>query len=69
MPRTKKADLYIAKESFWTETDEGPVFVQAGERIRDGHDLLRKYPQYFEPADTTVRYDVEQATAAPGETR
>lgn len=45
------------------------MFVNAGERVRAGHSLLREQGSFFEPVDTTVQYDVEQATAAPGERR
>jgi hypothetical protein len=69
MPRTKQPDLYVAKQSFWHELDGVPTFVAQGERVRHGHELLRACGDYFEPADTTVKYDVEQATAAPGERR
>lgn len=69
MPRPKKHDLYVVKESFHAQVAGEPLFVIKGERVRAGHDLLRLYPDYFEPADTHVQYDVEQATAAPGELR
>jgi hypothetical protein len=69
MPRPKQSDLYVARESFWCDLDGVPTLIQKGERIRSGHELLRRQSRYFEPADTHVTYDVEQATAAPGERR
>lgn len=41
--------------------------VRAGETVREGHPLLRSNPDKFEPF--TVTYEVEQATAGPGEKR
>lgn len=69
MPRTKSPEIYVAKHSFSCEIDGEQLFVNAGERVRSGHPLLRSQKDYFEPVDTTVHYDVEQATAAPGEKR
>lgn len=69
-PRSRnQADIYVAKTSFACELDGEPVQVTAGERIRVGHPLLRAQPGHFEPVDSTVHYDVEQATAGPGERR
>jgi hypothetical protein len=45
------------------------LFVTKGEKVRAGHPMLRTQGENFEPVDTTVHYDVEQATAAPGEKR
>jgi hypothetical protein len=61
--------IYVANTSFSCELNGDKVFVTAGERIREGHPLLRAQPGFFEPVDTSVKYDVEQATAAPGEQR
>jgi hypothetical protein len=70
VPRKRSAaDIYVAKHSFSCELDGEKLFVTQGERIRAGHPLLRAQGDYFEPVDMTVRYDVEQATAAPGEKR
>lgn len=61
-------DIYVAKESFATELDGQPVIVQKGvTRVRAGHPLLKGRATLFEPL--TVHYDVEQATAKPGEAR
>lgn len=69
MPRPKQPDLYVARKSFWCELDGVPTCINEGERVRAGHVLLRTQGEHFEPADTHVTYDVEQATAAPGERR
>lgn len=66
---TKQTDIYVAKRSFHVELDGERIFVTQGERVRAGHQLLARYADAFEPVDTTVHYDVEQATAAPGERR
>lgn len=67
---TPQTDIWVAKEGFFGEYDDGsPLIVTAGERVRDGHPMLKTYGNYFEPVDTHVHYDVEQATAAPGEKR
>lgn len=63
--------VFVATETFATVDESGsPLFVHKGAtRVREGHDLLRRYPHYFEQADMNVQYDVEEATAAPGEKR
>jgi hypothetical protein len=63
-------DIFVANMSFATEIDGVPVTVHQGKtRVRAGHPLLELNPQYFDPADQGVHFDVEQATAAPGEKR
>jgi hypothetical protein len=69
MPRTKKADMYMARESFATTIDDEPIFVRKGELARAGHPILKSHGDLFEPAEDFIRFDVEQATAAPGEKR
>ncbi len=62
--------VYIAKESFAAEIDGVPVVVRKGvTRVRAGHPLLAGREQMFEPADAHADFDVEAATAAPGERR
>ena len=71
-PRARQeADVYVAKESFaWSGPDGENYQVHKGRtRVRAGHPLLAANPGYFELADVTVHYDIEQATAAPGEKR
>ncbi len=70
MPRIPAVDIYVAKETGAVELDGSPVMIQKGHtRVRQGHQLLKRYPEMFEPIDLFVHYDVEQATAAPGEKR
>jgi hypothetical protein len=61
--------ILVAKESFTCALPDGtPVTVVKGQtRIREGESLLKDYEENFEPL--TTQYDVEQATAAPGEKR
>lgn len=42
--------------------------IHRGDHVREGHELIAAYPQWF-TKDVYVRFDVEQATAAPGEQR
>lgn len=60
--------IYVARETFTCDID-GEIFtVRRGvTRVRGGHQLVKLNPQFFEPVD--AHYDVEQATAAPGEKR
>jgi hypothetical protein len=69
MPRKSTPDIYVATRSFHCEVDGERLFVTKGEKVRAGHPMLRTQGENFEPVDTTVHYDVEQATAAPGEKR
>jgi hypothetical protein len=67
---TPTQDIFVANMSFATEVDGVPVTVLQGKtRVRAGHELLKANPQYFDPVDQGVHYDVEQTTAAPGEKR
>lgn len=60
--------IFIATDSFVTSLDGVDVTVSKGfTRVREGHPLLRGREHLFEPL--TVHYEVEQATAAPGEKR
>jgi hypothetical protein len=65
----KKADIYQAKESFVTMLDDEQVAVSKGDLVRAGHPLLKGRDELFEPAEGYVRFDVEEATAAPGRKR
>jgi len=65
-----KSDIFVATESFACEIDGERYNVNAGERVREGHALLKVAPASFERiSDQVVHYDVEQASAAPGEKR
>jgi hypothetical protein len=64
--------IFVATTSGASEnkkTGESAVFVKGITRVREGHWLLKQVPYAFEPADEHVHYDIEQATAAPGEKR
>lgn len=71
--RTNKSTsgIYVAKDAFACEIDGQRYNVSKHERVREGHELLKTYSDYFEPLeDGRVHYDVvEQASAAPGELR
>jgi hypothetical protein len=70
MARRNTGNVWVAKETFACEIDGEQIIVQAGQtRAREGHPLLDTYREMFEPADTGVAFEVEQATAAPGEKR
>lgn len=60
--------IFIAKESGWIHLNGEDIQVVAGRtRVREGHQLMVGREHMFTPL--TVDYDVEQATAAPGERR
>ena len=68
----KKTEVYVAKESGHAEIEGVPyVFHKGITRVRAGHPLtkIKGFENIFEPVDEAVHYDVEQATAAPGEKR
>lgn len=65
----KKPDFYRAKEAFVTQFEGDQVSVAAGELVRAGHPILKRREDLFEPVSDFGRFDVEQATAAPGEKR
>ena len=68
--KAKKVDVFIANESGACQLgDDHYTFVKGVTRIRAGHPLLEANPQYFEPVDESVHYDIEHATSAPGEKR
>jgi hypothetical protein len=68
MPRKSGSTIYVAKDSFLTIVDGVEVMISKGKtRVREGHPLLNGRSELFEPL--TVDYDIEQATAAPGEKR
>lgn len=71
--RKPKGNVYVARESFSCEINGELINVAKGERVREGHDLIRIYPDAFEDVrEGAVKWDlpdVEQATASPGEKR
>lgn len=71
MPRRNQEDgVYVATVDFMCDIDGQQEVVYAGRtRVRAGHKLLERYAENFQPVDTGVHYEVEQATASPGEKR
>lgn len=68
MPRQGR--VYIARETGSAEVDgQSLVFIKGVTRVREGHPLLKGREAYFELAEDFVHYDIEAATAAPGERR
>lgn len=60
--------VFTPKDSFVADYQGVPTSFNRGITfVREGHELLDRYPDLFE--EIRVHYDVEQATAAPGETR
>ena len=66
-PPATGRDVYVPIDGFVAEVDGTPVNFHRNMRVREGHWLLEKFPHLFAPI--RVHYDVEAATAAPGETR
>ena len=60
-------EIYAAKEPFMANVDGELQRHGPNTLVREGHRVLELYPEMFEPA--RVQFDVEQATAAPGERR
>lgn len=67
--RSQHADVYVARHGFSCVVEGIEYRVAEGERIRGTHPLASAAAEYLEPSDASVHYDVEQATAAPGEKR
>lgn len=67
--RAEKDKVYEAVETFVSDTDEGPLVVSKGDKVRGGHPLLKGRKDLFKESQDTVKFDVEQTTAAPGEKR
>lgn len=66
--RTQSGGVFVPRESFTAEVDGVEVaFVKDSTRVREGHPILERLGHLFEPIK--VDYEVEQATAAPGEKR
>lgn len=47
----------------------GNQSINAGDLYDDDHDWVRRFPQFFDDIASRVIRPIEQATAAPGETR
>ncbi len=69
MPAKGRA-VYVATENFLADVDGVPQTFRRGvTRVREGHPILKGREHYFRLADESVHYEVEAATAAPGEKR
>jgi len=68
--RPKKVRYYRAKDSF-PVTEDGQLAgtVNKGEVLHPDHPYVKRYADHLEPTDKFGRFDVEQATASPGEKR
>jgi hypothetical protein len=66
----KKVQYYRAKYSF-PVTQDGihADTVNKGEVLHPDHEYVKRYIDHLEPTERFGRFDVEQATAAPGERR
>lgn len=66
----KSSDYFRANQAFATTDPDGePLFVQKGEFVHKSHWLLKRHKEMLDPAENFGRFDVEQATSAPGEKR
>ena len=63
------SNYFRANQGFATVLDGEPLFVAKGELVHKDHPLLKRRESMFDPAENFGRFDVEQATAAPGEKR
>lgn len=64
----KDSDLYIAVVNAIVHLGRARISIRRGETVvRKGHALLKEHGNMFAPIH--VHYDVEQATAVPGERR
>jgi hypothetical protein len=69
-PAKKKADYYRVKTSFGVAVDGEQITVHAGEIVPADSKLIKQVGlEHFEEVSSFGRWDVEQATAAPGEKR
>ena len=65
---------YRVKQAFGVQYGGEMITLSAGEYVPAGHPLLKQLgkasvAEHFEEATSFGRWDVEQATAAPGEKR
>lgn len=74
--RVDPAGVYVATESFTCDLPTGVngrmqnfTVIKGQTRVKGDHPLLKHNPQYFQRVERGLQYDVEQATADPGERR
>ena len=67
MPAAKGRRVYVANTTF---VQDNLTVYSGTTRVREGHELVQKYPHLFDLVeDAPVHYDVEAATQGPGEKR
>lgn len=67
---TKDTDgLVVALESFVGLVGSEDRPIRQGDLVRASDPVVRKFPQFFAPAQAVGEPRIEQATAAPGEKR
>ena len=60
--------IYTPKDTFVADYEGSPTVFKRGRTfVREGHGILDLYPGMF--VELRAHFDVEQATAEPGETR
>jgi hypothetical protein len=70
MALKKKADYYRCKESFGVMVDGEQITVHADEIVPGNSPLIKQVGlEHFEEVSSFGRWDVETATATPGEKR
>jgi hypothetical protein len=66
--RSAAGKIFTPKESFYVTIDGAPKLLRKDvDRVREGHPLYEAHKENF--VELSVEYDIEQATAAPGEVR
>jgi hypothetical protein len=62
--------VFIANRTATVDVDGVPTIIHRGmTKVREGHALLSTHAELFNPDDSLVHFEVENATAAPGEKR
>lgn len=63
--------MHVATDAFHTHVNGVPVSVAKGELVDSGHELVRRFPQFFRQGESrfSAPGGVEKATKAPGEQR
>lgn len=61
--------IFVSIDSFSCDVDGVPTVVPIGSTVREGHPIMDGREHLFEPLQQRVNFEVEQATAVPGELR
>lgn len=62
--------VFVANETYATDIEGKPYMIRKGiDRVMGGHPLVKQNPEYWDPAGDRLTYEVERATAEPGEKR